>query len=237
MNELKIRKTPAVKPLLQLVLLSLILTGCAPQGKTGQITLVSPPDGAIIYSSALTISGTAQGINGGGFIITVSDATGGLLTQKTALERDSAFNYELLHGYSGEPTAVTVRLTAADAPNDPPYATVYVTLASLEHRPEGVYVDISTPGLGDEIGGDVIAVQGRASGLQDPAFSVELVGSDGAVIDSVQITLPPSYIADDLPWSTALSPGATTGSAIIRVMAADGTQLAFVPVILSSAAG
>lgn len=226
-----------MKFLLRILLFSLVLTGCAPQGKTGQIALISPPDGAIIYSSALTISGTAQGVNSAGFIITVSDANADLLTQKAAPERDSTFSYELLHGYSGEPTAVTVTLTAADAPNDPPYATVHVTLASLEHRPEGVYVDISTPGLGDEIGGDVIAVQGRASGLQNPVFSVELVGSDGAVIDSEQITLPPSYIADDLPWSTALSPGTTTGSAIIRVMAADGTQLVFVPVILSAAAG
>lgn len=226
-----------VKYLLVCIALVLLLAGCAPQGKTGSIVLQSPPDGAIIYSSALTVAGTAAGVNSGGFIITVTDETGAVLTRKDAPDRDAPFSYELIHGYSGQPAVVTITLTAADAPEEPPYATTQVMLASLEHRPEGAYLDVLAPLQGEELGGDEITVHGRASGLAAPTFTVELVGSDGAVIASQVVTLPPSYIADDLPWQAMLKPAATTGSALIRISAPDGAVLATVPVVLSAAAG
>ena len=214
-----------------------ILAGCAPQGKTGTVTLDSPPDDAIIYSSALTVAGIAQGVNSGGFIATVTDASGAVIARHNTSERDSAFSFEMIHGYSGEPAPVTLTVTAADAPDDPPYVTRMVTLAALDHRPEGVYVDVLTPQMGDEIGGDEIDVRGRASGLEDRAFIVELIGGDGAVIDSVEVVLPPGYITDDLPWQAAIDPGEATGSAILRVAGSDGTEFALIPVVLSAAAG
>lgn len=214
-----------------------MLAGCAPQGKTGTITLDSPPDGAIIYASALTVAGTAQGINSGGFIATVTDAAGEVIARHNAPERDTNFSFELIHGYNGEPAPVTLTVTAADAPDDPPYVTRMVTLAALDHRPEGIYVDMLTPQMGDEIGGDEIDVRGRVSGLEARAFVVELVGGDGAVIDSVEVVLPQGYLTDDLPWQAAIDPGEATGSAILRVVGRDGTQYALVPVVLSAAAG
>lgn len=214
-----------------------MLAACTPQGKTGTITLVAPPDGAIIYSSALTVAGTAQGINSRGFTVAVTDASGAVMARHNAPERDSSFLFEMIHGYSGEPTVVTLTVTAADAPDDPPYLTRSVTLAAPEHRPEGVFVDVLTPQMGDEIGGDEIDVRGRTSGLEDRAFAVELVGGDGAVIDSVEVVLPPGYITDDLPWQAVLDPGEATGSAILRVVGRDGTEYGLVPVVLSSAAG
>lgn len=214
-----------------------ITAACAPQGKTGTITLDSPPDGAIIYSSALTVAGTAQGVNSGGFIVAVADASGAVIARHNAPERDAAFSFEMIHGYNGEPAPVTLKVTAADAPDDPAYLTRAFTLAGMEHRPEGVFVDVLTPQMGDEIGGDEIDVRGRASGLEDRAFTVELVGGDGAVIDSAEVVLPPGYIADDLPWQAVLNPGETTGSAIVRVVDSDGTEYGLVPVVLSSAAG
>ena len=214
-----------------------MLAACAPQGKTGTVTLDSPPDGAIVYSSALTVAGMAQGVNSGGFIVTVTDTSGGVIARHNARERDAAFSFEMIHRYSGEPSMVTLTVTAADAPDDPPYVTRSVTLASPEHRPEGVYVDVLTPQMGDEIGGDEIDVRGRASGLEDRAFTVELVGGDGAVIDSVAVMLPPGYVTDDLPWQAVLDPGEATGSAIVRAVGSDGTEYALIPVILSAAAG
>jgi hypothetical protein len=214
-----------------------IMAACTPQGKTGTITLESPPDDAIVYSSALTVAGTAQGVNSGGFIVTVTDASGAVIARHNAAERDAAFSFEMIHGYNGEPTPVTLTVSAADAPDDPPYLTRAFTLAGMDHRPEGFYVDILTPQMGDEIGGDEIEVRGRASGLEDRSFTVELVGGDGAVIDSADIVLPPGYVADDLPWQAALDPGDTTGSAIVRVVDSDGTEYALIPVVLSAAAG
>jgi hypothetical protein len=226
-----------VRPIRFLIAAAVLLAGCAPQGKTGTVTLDSPPDGAIIYSSALTVAGTAQGVNSGGFIVTVTDSAGRVIARKAAADRDSAFEYELVHGYSGEPIPVSVTVTDADAPADPPYATRSITLASIEHRPDGIYVDVLAPQLGDEIGGDEIQVHGRASGLAERTFTVELVGGDGAVITSAAVTLPPGYVADDLPWSAALQPGEATGSALVRVVAPDGAELSIVPVVLSQAAG
>ena len=214
-----------------------MLAACTPQGKTGTIMLDSPPDGAIIYSSTLAVSGTAQGINSGGFITTVTDASGAVIARHQAAERDRPFLFEMVHGYSGEPAPVTLTVTAADAPDDPPYVTRTFTLAAMEHRPEGVYVDILTPQMGDEIGGDEIDVRGRMSGLEDRRFTVELVGGDGAVIDEAEILLPPGYIADDLPWQAVLNPGEATGSAIVRVTGSDGTEYGLIPVVLSAAEG
>lgn len=214
-----------------------ILAACAPQGKTGTITLDSPPDGAIIYSSALTVAGTAQGINSGGFIVTLADASGAVIARHNAAERDTTFSFEMIHGYNGEPVPVLLKVTAADAPDDPAYVTRAVTLAAMDHRPEGVYIDVLTPQMGDETGGDEIDVRGRASGLESRAFSVELIGGDGVLVDAVEVLLPPGYIADDLPWQAALNPGEATGSAIVRVIGSDGTEYALIPVVLSSAAG
>lgn len=214
-----------------------MLAACAPQGKTGTVTLDAPPDDTIVYSSALTVAGTTQGINSGGLIVTVTDAAGGVIARHTVVERDAAFMFEMIHGYSGEPMPVTLTVSAADAPDDPPYMTRHVTLAAMAHRPEGVYVDVLTPQLGDEMGGDAIDVRGRASGLEDRAFRVELVGGDGAVIDAVEVGLPAGYVADDMPWRAALNPGDATGSAIVRVVGRDGTVFTLVPVVLSSAAG
>src|SRR5690606_12946870 len=160
-----------------------ILAACTPQGKTGTIRLDSPPDGAIVYSSALTVAGEAQGVNSGGFIVTVTDEAGEVIARRSAPERDSAFSFEMIHGYSGVPAPALLTVTAADAPDDPPYVTRTFTLAALQHRPEGAYSDVLTPQMGDEIGGDEIEVRGRASGLETRAFKVAGVGGDGAVID------------------------------------------------------
>jgi hypothetical protein len=214
-----------------------ILAACAPQGKTGTVTLDSPPDGAIVYSSALTVAGTTQGVNNGGFVAILTDASGAVIARHNAPERDSDFSFEMIHGYSGQPTTVTLTVIAADAPDDPPYLTRSVTLAALAHRPEGVYVDVLTPQMGDEIGGDEFDVRGRSSGLEDRAFMVELVGGDGAVIDAVEVVLPPGYVTDDLPWQAVIDPGEATGSAIVRVIGRDGTEYGLVPVVLSAAAG
>jgi hypothetical protein len=91
--------------------------------------------------------------------------------------------------------------------------------------------------MGDEIGGDEFDVRGRSSGLEDRAFMVELVGGDGAVIDAVEVVLPPGYVTDDLPWQAVIDPGEATGSAIVRVVGTDGTEYALIPVVLSAAAG
>ncbi|MBK9124507.1 MAG: hypothetical protein IPM16_15515 [Chloroflexi bacterium] len=226
-----------MRRLIAAIALTLMLPACAPQGKTGAVTLVSPPNGTVIYSSVVTVAGDAQGVNSGGLIVTVAVADGVVLTQQAVDARDGGFEIELVHPYAGPPTEATVSITAADAPDDPPYATASVTLASIEHRPEGTYIDVAVPQPGDEVGGDEIGVQGRASGLSERTFSVVLVGDDGAEIDRAEVTLPPSYLADELPWQAALTPGGATGSVLVQIITAQGDVLHTIPVILSGAAG
>lgn len=232
----EIMKVAAMKRFLPLLLL-VLLSACSPQGKTGTVKLASPPPDTIVYSSAVTVAGVAEGVNAGGFIITLTDATGAVLARRTAPEHDLPFSYELIHGYSGEPTSATLTITAADAPDDPPYASVQIMLAALAHRPEGTYAYIISPEAGDEIGGDKIEVHGRISGVSAPSFAVELLNSNGTIIDSVIVTLPASYIADDLPWRAELNPKEETGSAILQIIGPDGAPIHSVPVVLSTAAG
>lgn len=223
--------------LIAALVLVALLSACTPQGKSGEVALISPPDGTVIYSSVVTVAGEARGINRGGLIITVTGADGVVLTQQTLAVREGGFEVELIHPYVGPPIEANVSITAADAPGDAPYATASVTLASIEHRPEGAYVDVAVPQPGDEVGGDEIGVQGRASGLSERAFSVVLIGDNGAEIDRAEVLLPPSYVADELPWQAALSPGSAAGSALVQIVSSQGDVLHTIPVVLSGAAG
>lgn len=227
-----------MRRLITVVALIMLLSACTSQGKTGEVTLVSPPDGSVIYSSVVTVAGEAQGINSGGLIVTVTDADGTILTRQTLAVREGGFEVELVHPYAGPPVEARVSITAADAPDDPPYTVASVILASIEHRPEGTYIDVAVPQPGDEVGGDEIGIQGRVSGLRgERTFSVVLVGSDGAEIDRAVVTLPPAYFADELPWQAALTPGSATGSVLVQIVSAAGDVLVTIPVTLSGAAG
>jgi len=110
-------------------------------------------------------------------------------------------------------------------------------LATAAERPDGVYVDVLAPQPGDEAGGDLIGVSGRASGVVGGALTVELSDSNAQIIDTRTITLQTTNLLDDVPWLANLKPRDAKGNAIIRIKGADGTLYQTIPVILSSAAG
>lgn len=220
----------------------------APQTLTGSVVLMNPPDSTVIYASTLYVAGTSADLPGSRFLLRLADSEGASIAETTvtagddgAGASDGAWTVELVHGYTGDPTEATLlALPVPDAgTGESPagqYAAVTLLLSGIEHRPEGMYLDILFPTEGAEAGGDFIQVDGRISGMGG-ALTVELVGSDGATLDTKTVEITNPYQVDDIPWSAELAPGEFVGSAVINVRLADSELSDAVPIILTSAAG
>jgi hypothetical protein len=94
---------------------------------------------------------------------------------------------------------------------------IQVTLAASEHRPDGVYAYVIAPIDGGQVGGDVIQVTGRASGLADTAVMVTLTDSAGQVLAAQEIAPGSPYALDEVPWTAELPRGDYSGNAVIRM--------------------
>lgn len=207
----------------------------------GAVTLTNPPDSAVIYASTLYAAGTSVDLPDSRFLLRLEDAEGASIAETTVTAaEDGAWTVELVHGYTGDPTEAT--LLALPIPNPSTgaapkgqYAAATLLLSGIEHRPEGMFLDILFPTEGAEAGGDSIQVEGRISGMGG-ALTVELMSSDGVVLDSQTIEVANPYQVDDLPWSAELTPGEFVGSAVINVSLGDSLSDS-VPIILTSAAG
>lgn len=214
----------------------------APQTLTGTVALTNPPDSTVIYASTLYAAGTSSDLPGSRFLLRLTDNEGASIAETTVMAGDDGtWTVELVHGYTGDPTEATLLAlpvpdaATGEAPTGQ-YAAVTLLLSGIEHRPEGMYLDILFPTDGAEAGGDFIQVDGRISGMGG-ALTVELVGSDGATLDSKTIEITNPYQVDDIPWSAELAPGEFVGSAVINVRLADSELFDAVPIILTSAAG
>lgn len=214
------------------------LTACGDTGGgSDSITLTSPVNTSVIYASSIYIAGTAS--NSGDVLaqLILPDET--VLTETRLNKPDGEFATEVIHGYVGDPTEVIVRIIPADSDTTEEITVLdesSVLLASIEHRPEGAFADIITPQAGDTIGGDRIEVSGRVSGIENREFTVELMSSNGDVIDTQTVTLSSPYAIDDVPWRAELSLNDFTGSALIKVNFSDELQTD-VPVVIGAAAG
>lgn len=215
-----------------LAALTLLLTACGGGGR-GEVTLTYPQAGTVIYSPVVYVAGTARGADR--IRIEVSSAEG-VLTETTITPEGESWHAELVHGYSGAPIALTIRVLPVDLEDTAPYASVDVMLAAMQHRPEGAFAYVTMPQDGDSMGGDSIAVVGRISGQTAYALTVSLVGSDGTTLDTQNITLETPYPYDEIPWEVSLTPGTYTGSAVIRVDYGNG-ESEDVAIVLGTAAG
>lgn len=224
-----------------IVLLSLfavLISACgASGGDSNAVTLTSPVNTSVIYASSVYIAGTANGTGDLLVQLILPDET--VLTETRINNPDGEFSTEVIHGYDGDPSEVLVRVLPADTDTteEPTLlAESSILLASIENRPEGAFADVLSPQPGDNVGGDRVEVFGRASGIENREFTVELMSSNGDVIDTQTVTLSSPYAIDDVPWRTELSLNEFTGSALIKVNFSDELQVD-VPVDISSAAG
>lgn len=220
-------------------------TPLLPPTLSGTVEISIPQAASVIYAEALYLAGTAENIPNQQFKIKLLDPEGLALTQvDVAVQEDGKWQVELVHGYTGDPTEITIAALPSytDAPADTLYAERSVLLAGHSARPEGTFGSITAPLANDTIGGDFIQVSGTVSGVFENTFTVELRAEDGAVIDQKLVTATNPYFIDEVPWTAELLTSAYTGPATIRayaLSARDGSEipLADVSIILSRTAG
>lgn len=239
-----------------IAILTLLLTACSPAAPiatvlpsplplTGSVVIDNPPDGAIIYSELLYMSGSAQSVPGNQFQIVLTGVDDQTIAQTTVqIGSDNKWKLELPHGYTGDPTEVTVtaRANYPGAPADSDYADESIVLSSKDHRPEGTFGRITSPDEGSTVGGDMIQVTGTASGVFENQFTVEMLDDKGNSLARQAVALFNPYIIDEMPWTVQLSIGKYLGPAEIRVYtksAKDGSDvpIASVKVTVTADAG
>jgi|GEM_PF-1880330 len=207
---------------------------------TLNVMLDTPVDGAVVYNSTLTVSGQTEGV---GNVVMVyvepSQPTPTFTGYSYAADViNGRFSVDFIPAYDGSPLQMVVSVYRVnDIAREMLKAKSVFILATAAERPDGVYVDVLAPQPGDEAGGDLIGVSGRASGVVGGALTVELSDSNAQIIDTRTITLQTTNLLDDVPWLANLKPRDAKGNAIIRIKGADGTLYQTIPVILSSAAG
>lgn len=197
------------------------------------ITIDSPQDGTVVYAETLYITGqtgsTAQNLK-----IELVDIDDNVIAETTVNAQPGGWQIELPHGYTGDPSEVIVRAVNADAGSEQVYDSATILISDITHRPDGIFGSITYPANGIEVGGDMLLIEGRASGAPENTIIVELVGE--TVIDSQVITLMNPYFVDEVPWQAELATNGYTGQATIQVYITspqDGSQVILDSIIVT----
>jgi hypothetical protein len=189
------------------------------------VEIESPQSGTVIYAEMVYISGAVTG-ESRVFRVELVDTEDNILAQVTLDEEPGDWAAELVHGYTGEPTEITIR-AAPDDDDETAYDTVSVLLADSSQRSPGSFGSILQPGDGVMLGGDSIPVEGMASGLFENEFILELIDEGGTTIDQEFVLLNNPYFIDEVPWQAVLNVSGYTGPAQIRayyIDAEDGSE-------------
>ncbi len=227
---------------LTLLVLIVMLAACtlsesnvptATPGLMGSVDIVYPPDGTTVYAEALSLRGTAQGLAGNTFTVEVVGVDDEIIARSSVTVTDGQWAVELPHGYGGEPMEVSIYALPSDVDltSDLRYDVGTVVLAGLSYRPEGTFGSITSPAVGDSVGGEYILVTGTASGLFEGTLLLGLYDPDGIEISRTVLTIEDQYY-NLVPWSAELPTNSYTGVAEIRAFyeqASDGK-----PVIIAS---
>ncbi|MBC8099192.1 MAG: hypothetical protein H7Y11_07095 [Armatimonadetes bacterium] len=204
-----------------------LLTACGAATTTttpvASVTLSAPPDGAVIYASALDVAGVYSGTPPNTRLsVLVVDATGQSIARSSIdATADAPWSLEVVHGYTGDAQPMTVQVLA---PDGAVLASSTVLFAPLSERPDGAFITLLTPENGRTIGGDAVLVSGTASGIRDNRLTLTLTGDDGSTVATQSVTLAGRYPMDELPWSATLPLGDYTGNAILRATYHDGQR-------------
>jgi len=204
------------------------------------VDILFPQNGTVIYAEAVTVSGRLVG-QPQQFTVQVVDLDENILVESTLDEQPGDWLVEMIHGYSGDPSELEIRAISAGEAAEI-FDRANVLISDVSNRPAGAFGTVVLPAAGDMLGGDMIPVEGRASGATENTLTVELVREDGRMVDTRIVTLNNPYLIDEVPWQVELDRREADGPATLTVYTDDPSgegriELAVIEVELAEAAG
>jgi hypothetical protein len=187
----------------------------ATAGLSGSVDIVYPLDGSTVYAESLSLRGTAQGLANNTFTLEVVGVDDEIIARSSVTATDGQWAVE----------------PESDLTSELRYDVGTVVLAGISYRPEGTFGSITSPAPNSTVGGEIVPVNGLASGLFEGTLLVGMYGADGTEISRVVLTIGDQYY-NLVPWLAELPTNAYIGLAEIRAFyeqASDGK-----PVIIAS---
>lgn len=227
-----------IKQIIFLSMCALLIGACGgttsdnDDAQSSAVVINHPQDSDIIYAETLYVSGQVASPPQQ-FTLEVLDTEDQVIRQVNVDAQTAEWTVELVHGYTGDPTEVTVQavpLTSLSSEASAtestvivlPYDSVAILLTDLSNRPDGVFANITTPTNGVDIGGDILPIFGRVSGTDSITVSLISSEADGQQVISEQtIGLNNPYLIDEITWQAELPTEGYTGQAFIRVTTRD----------------
>ena len=178
------------------------------------VEIASPSIGMIVYDNPLVVSGFADVVSAAGFKLQVFTALDDMLLDTEIQPENGTWSVEIPHNYEGDPVELSIIAFPADGTPNDDYDFVSVVIAPQDFRPEGTYAEIYSPAAGDRAGGEIIPVQGVASGMDELRLTLE---NQETVLAQQFITVDGAGSLNEIPWLIELPTTGYTGRASVRL--------------------
>lgn len=237
-----------------ILILILLLTACSqetsppeetiPTAETleGAVDITFPQSGSIIYAESIRLEGIADNISDEGFQIQLISPELDIIAEANIQPENGEWYTELVHGFTGDPTEVTIVAKNTNPDSLLDYDIEIVVLSTLENRPEGTFGDILFPTDGITVGGDSILVSGRGSGFFENTFILQLANTEGEIVSEMPVSVNNPNFIDDMLWEAELPRHDYIGNGTIRMVYQDAEsgetiEVDSVDVVVSAVAG
>lgn len=232
--------------------LLMILTACSSDGGddsqpsdnptsfSGEVDIIQPLEGTVIYAESMLIIGTLFGSESETFTLQLVNPDDDIIAETTLTVSRGNWEVEIPHGYTGNPTAITIRAVPENFELGA-YDSVSIFMADLSFRPEGTFVTVRAPAQDAPVGGDSILIEGSVSGLSTNMLLVALVDAEGSTLAEQTIEVFNPFFIDETLWNVEFALGTYVGEAQIQVsdVADDGSTalLTSVDIVIGDSAG
>ncbi|MGB1285496.1 MAG: hypothetical protein ACPG7F_03090 [Aggregatilineales bacterium] len=205
----------------------------APQEDPHEILV--PTAGMILYEEMLQLRGTTGTSNDSPFRLNIVTAMGDTLLDTEIQPEDGAWEYEFAHNYEGDPIELTIALLPVADTEIGEYDIIAVVLSPPDYRPDGNYAEIYQPAGGERVGGDVLIIQGVASGYE--TLKLTLQGDDTIISEQTITIFNGADSLNETPWLVELPAEGTTGRVSLYLYDESDTELDNVDILLDEIAG
>lgn len=235
-----------------LAVLLMILTACSsggdddtkpsdnPASFSGEVDIIHPLDGTVIYAESMVITGTLFGSESQTFTLQLVNPDDEIIAEAPLTASRGDWEVEIPHGYTGDPTAITIRAVPENADLGA-YDSVSIFMADMSFRPDGTFATVRTPPQDAPIGGDSVLIEGSVSGLSTNQLLVALVDAEGNTLNEQTIEVFNPFFIDETLWQVEFTLTGYVGEAQIQVsdIAEDGTttSLTHIDLTIGDSAG